>query len=323
MKKRKNISFLIISTNAIGDSYLSLSSINMIKETFPDSKIYLLFNREASQLLPFISVDKVFILKSKAIFSIIKLIIEIRKIHFDYSLTFFPGRINSILLSFSGSKIKAGFRNFKKVENWHNKAQKVYTNASVNKTEEWTPELNFLDRIKMVLKTIGVNSRKISKYNIIDFQKAKKKKELILIHPISMISNKSMSSIQLLRLIDFLMDRFSVEIIIIGGKELIPSSELFHNISKKKINIKFNESLRNIVQLIDSSKLFIAVDSFPIHIADSLNADFVGIFGPTNPNSVLVNFQKSIFFQVEDLKQINTEKFIKDIDHYLKNSNYL
>jgi len=323
MGKKTCTSFLIISINAIGDSYLSLSAINIIKKSFPNSKIYLLLNSEASLLLPFISVEKVFILKSKAIFSIFKMIIEIRKIHFDYSLTFFPGRINSVFLSVSGSKIKAGFRNFKKIENWHIKVHKVYTNIVADKTEEWTPELNFLDRIKCVLKTVGINCKEISKQDIIDFQKEKKKNESILIHPISMISNKSMSSIQLLSLIDFLVSHFSVEIIIIGGNELIPSTELFYNLSQKKINIKFNESIRNIVQLIDSSKLFIAVDSFPIHIADSLNADFVGLFGPTNPRSVLVNFQKSIFFQVEDLKEVNVEKFIKDIDQYLKNSNYL
>lgn len=321
MKKENNLSFLIISTNAIGDSYLSLSAINLIKEAYNDSKIYLLFNSEASLLIPFISVEKVFILKSRTIFHIIKMVREIRKIHFDYSLTFFPGRINSILLSLSRSRIKAGFRNFNKIENWHNKIHKVYSNVQVNKIEEWTPELNFMDRIKMVLNTIGINNEKINKYTLTDFQKVNKKKESILIHPFSMITNKSLSNIQLLSLIDFLIDRFDSKIIIIGGKELIPLSELFCNISKEKISIKFNESLNNIVELIERAKLFIAVDSFPIHIADSLNADFVGIFGPTNPSSVLVNFQKSIFFKVENLNQISNENFIREIDHYLTGLN--
>jgi heptosyltransferase I len=319
----KGTSFLIISTNAIGDTYLSLSAITVIKDTFPDSKIYLLLNKESHLFIPFISVDEVFILKSKSIFSVIYKIWLIRKIYFDYSLTFFPGRINSILLFFSKAEAKAGFRNFRKIENWYNKTQKVYTNFVVKKVKTWNPEFNFLDRIKIVLETIGINCENVRKYNFEKIQLINQKSKSILIHPVSKISNKSISDVQLFSLIDYLRERYKYELIIIGGEELNPTSELFHNLSLKLVSIRNEESLSNILGLINNSILFIAVDSFPIHIADLLNSNFLGIFGPTNPKSVLVNSGKSIHFKKENLQYISNNKFIQAIDYYLANSDYV
>ena len=83
MKNQNEISFLIISTNAIGDSYLSLSAIHPIKNTFPNSKIFLVINYDSNLLSPFIPVDEIFILKSRSVFSVINLLIKLRKIQFD------------------------------------------------------------------------------------------------------------------------------------------------------------------------------------------------------------------------------------------------
>ena len=107
LNNQKEFSFLIISTNAIGDSYLSLSAIDSIKSTFPRSKIYFVINYKSNIISYAIPASEVFILKSKSVFSVINLLIKIWKIQFDYSLTFFPGRINSLLLLLSRAKIRA------------------------------------------------------------------------------------------------------------------------------------------------------------------------------------------------------------------------
>jgi len=320
MKNQDEISFLIISTNAIGDSYLSLSAIDPIKNTFPNSKIFLVINCDSNLLSPFIFANEIFILKSRSVFSVINLLIKLRKIQFDYSLTFFPGRINSLLLILSKAKIRAGFRNYRKIENWFNISQKVYTNIKDEKIHQWFPELNFLDRIRIVLETIGINTDKITKFNLTRNPRNYNKKESILIHPFSMIKNKSMSFSQLQALVNYLKERLGCGIMITGGIELNSSSEIYHWLSSVSVEIRSNQQLSSLVELILNSKLFLAVDSFPIHIADSYNCNFIGIFGPTNPGSVLVNSSKAVSFDVEDLQQVSNTTIIESIDFYLTNS---
>ena len=320
MNNQNEISFLIISTNAIGDSYLSLSAIDSIKNTFPNSKIYLVINYESNLLSPFIPVDEIFILKSKSVYSVINLLTKLRKIQFDYSLTFFPGRINSFLLLFSKAKIRAGFRNYRKIEDWFDKSQKVYTNIKDAKIQQWFPELNFLERIKIVLETIGISNNKITKFNFARNPENDIKKESVLIHPFSMIKNKSMSVSQLQALVNYLKEKSGCGVMITGGKELNSSSEFYHWLSSMPVDIRGNEQLPNLVELILNSKLFLAVDSFPIHIADSYDCNFIGIFGPTNPESVLVNSNKAVFFHIEDLQQVRNTEFVESIDRYLTNS---
>ena len=320
MNNKNENSFLIISTNAIGDTYLSLSAIESIKNTFPNSKIFLVINDESNLLAPFIPAEKIFILKSRSVFSVINLLTKLRRNQFKYSLTFFPGRINSLLLTLSRAKIKAGFRNYRKIENWFSISQKVYTNIRETKIQKWFPELNFLERIKIVLETIGITTNKVSKINLIQYPKIGIKKESVLIHPFSMMKNKSLSNSQLNALIHHLKEKSDCRIIIIGGRELNCSSENYDWLSSMPVAIRSNEKLPSLVELIISSKLFIGVDSFPIHIADSHDCDFMGIFGPTNPESVLVNFDKAVFFHIEDLQSVRNTEFIESIDRYLTKS---
>lgn len=296
MNNQKEFSFLIISTNAIGDSYLSLSAIDSIKSSFPHSKIYFVINYRSSIISYAIPANETFILKSKSAYSILNLLSQLWKIRFDYSLTFFPGRINSLLLLFSRAKIRSGFRNYRKIENWFDKSQKVYTNIKNEKIQQWSPELNFLERIRIVLESVGIKNNKINKFKLNRNPDKNIEIKSILIHPFSMIKSKSISVSQLKALVNYLKDKFDCQIIITGGKELSSYSELSHSISSLSVEIKANENLSNLVELICNTKLFLAVDSFPIHIADAFDSNFIGIFGPTNPKSVLVNSTKTINF---------------------------
>lgn len=316
IQENKTKSVLIISVNAIGDSLLSLSAISTIRDTFPGSRIYFIFDSKSSLLIPLISSDEFFVLQSKSILSIVKQIILSRKIQFDYAFSFFPGRINSILLSLCRAKSKTGFRNFRKIEDWYDKSQKVYSNTSNDKPLEWLPEFNFLERIKYVLKTAGINSEKVKKYKFDNIQILDRINNIILIHPVSLIIKKSISDLQLYKLIEFLKEQSKSELIIIGGKELNSNSILFKNLLKKNIIIKSDVSILELVNLIRNSKIFIAVDSFPIHIADGLNTEFLGIFGPTNPKSVLINSEKSIWFNTDNLSSIEPTYLVNAVEKY-------
>lgn len=171
-----------------------------------------------------------------------------------------------------------------------------------------------------MLETIGISNNKITKFNFARNPENDIKKESVLIHPFSMIKNKSMSVSQLQALVNYLKEKSGCGVMITGGKELNSSSEFYHWLSSMPVDIRGNEQLPNLVELILNSKLFLAVDSFPIHIADSYDCNFIGIFGPTNPESVLVNSNKAVFFHIEDLQQVRNTEFVESIDRYLTNS---
>ncbi|MCU0372520.1 MAG: hypothetical protein MUE56_04685 [Ignavibacteria bacterium] len=66
------------------------------------------------------------------------------------------------------------------------------------------------------------------------------------------------------------------------GKSL-PSDTFLDEFHVK--DLKFDSVLNLILQ----SRLFISVDSFLIHVADAYGVNSLGIFGPTRPESVLLN----------------------------------
>jgi len=312
-------SILIISINAIGDTLISASAIKPLKLKFPNSDIVFVISSNSLILDPVIQWDDKFVLCSKTISQFVSIVINLRKQKFDYAFNFFPGRLNTLLLFLAKAKVKAGFINIRKEIKWHKKSQKVYVNKTSKKKFVWLSRQSFLERIILVLKSAGLDNVSLTKYTIQNSINIAQHNDFILLHPFSMMQCKSLSLTTIQELIKYLKNKFSYRIILMGGTELIEKELLRSWAYEQNIILKLNESIQVVTSLILNSKLFIAVDSFPIHIADSANTNFIGIFGPTNAKSVLTNSNKSIFFNTENLQSINDKKFIQVFDEYLSN----
>lgn len=312
-------SILIISANAIGDTLISASAIIPLKLKFPNSKIVFVINSNSQILDPILQCDEKYVLDSKTVSQFVKIVVNLRRQKFDYAFNFFPGRLNTLFLLLAKTEVKAGFINIRKEINWHNKSQTVYVNKTSKKKFVWLSNQSFLERIALVLKSAGLDNISLIKYPIQNNVKKVQHKEFILLHPFSMMYNKSLSLTQIQELIVFLKNKFSDSIIIIGGSELINNRQFRSYAYEQNIFLKINESIQVVTSLIHNSKLFIAVDSFPIHIADSLNTNFIGIFGPTNPLSVLTNFHKSLSFNVENLQTVSAISLTDSCRKYIDN----
>jgi ADP-heptose:LPS heptosyltransferase len=321
IKSKKEISVLIICTNAIGDCYLSFSAVSALMDKYPNVKISIVINQESKILIPLLSFQEVFIIKSRSFYSTVRLLWEIRKINYNYTFSFFPGQINTIFLLLSKSRIKAGFKNVKKIVDWYGKSQTVYVNLNNEQQLEWKSQGNFLDRIKLVLEAAEIKDVQVAKYKPNTLSLKNNSLGLIVIHPISKMSKKSLSVVQLVSILEFLKSKFNFEFVVIGGNELDNIPDFRKVFTLNNVHLKVNESIFNLIQLIYNSRLFIGVDSFPVHLADSLNRNFVGIFGPTNPKSVLVNSNKSIYFSVDNMQDIDSNRLIQSLNEYLSNSN--
>ncbi|MCB0749379.1 MAG: glycosyltransferase family 9 protein [Ignavibacteriae bacterium] len=306
---------LIISTNAIGDTYLSMSAVKIIKSKFPHSQITFFISNNSKFLFFNNYVEDIVAIK-KNIFQLIQVVLinRIKNKKAEYAFSFFPGIFNSLLLIGLQSKIKLGFLSFNKKPDWFSRIHKLYSKNSIEKLNPifWNPQNNYLDLIRFSLnKNFDISNLtkpKLSNANFIFSNK-------ILIHFSSSEVDRTLTLNQLEILIVLLKKKYSAEIIIIGDKK-----DFIENIRKlsKYRNVEFigNPSIEELITLIHC-RLFFAVDSFPLHFADAYNTNFVGLFSKTFPDSVLINKNKSIKFDVNDFRNLDNETFETKIRVYL------
>lgn len=304
---------LVISTNAIGDSFISLSSIQYIRKSI-GGQVHLCLKSESKILEEKLDSEKIYYLKNKSILQIILILFELRKNKYDYAFSFFPGKVNSIILLMTKSKKKYGYKLLANNTEWHSSVNKVVSNQDLNKVRYWEPDMNFMERIRILLESAGLYYSEIEKYRI-DVKKHNNK-NIIVIHFNSRNEKKSLSLKCLEDLMGYLEEMYDDKIVLLGnGIEI----ELLKQRYKDSPQIIEAHKLSELVELLIESKIFIGVDSFPLHIADSYNTNFLGLFSISDPKSVLVNYQKGIRFSTDSMQKITIYDLIPSIQQYYDN----
>ena len=312
---------LIISTNAIGDTFLSFSAIESIKKSLSDCSIDFVVDEKSNQLFnSFTDVNK-FITVNKNLITIKQVVSRIRLERYKFSLNFFPGRVNSFINCFSGAKKRAGYFNLKKDTNWYLNNQSVVFNGKKKNKYCWRPNEKYLERISLVLQSVGISATDLEKIKPISnplIQKSTTKQ--IVIHPFSRFPERSLSKKTLLPLIEYLLNStYEIEIIC---SSLDSNFNILKSLNFTNLKISADQDLKYLVEDIYNAQLFIAVDSFPLHIADAYNSSFLGILGPTNCNSVLTNSGKGVQLDTSSLQNVTFETILPHIERRLKTAEH-
>lgn len=300
---------LLISTNAIGDTYISCSAFFALKEKYPSCKIDIVALKSCEFFLSKIEFNKLFLLDKKTYSDVIYQIGKVRKIKYDYVFNFFPGQVNSFFFQFSSGIKKAGFRNIKKVKDWHNQDDTVATKPSDSIEYKWKKTDNFLERISLPLKAVGIEGLNIRKP---EFNPINEKKEYdIVMHFFSSDERKSLPVELINHIITELPKKFALKIVLIGSKEelkLIEGTTTESNLSFEELS-DFNRTL----SIIKNCSLFIGVDSFPIHLADAYGVKTLGIFTCTDENSVFQSMKNKFILRINDMEKIKGKDLINFI----------
>ncbi|MEJ2617318.1 MAG: hypothetical protein P8Z35_20370, partial [Ignavibacteriaceae bacterium] len=154
---------LIISSNALGDTYLSASSLETLKSFDPSMEIHFIAQKDSNFLLQNLPVDKIFSLNDKTVSDIFYLIKRIRRNKYDIVFDFFPGIVNTIFFYFSKSRIKAGYPNFIKRNQWFNVSQRAIIKGTSSQRFVWQPHMNYLLRISKLLELTGIANKHVAK----------------------------------------------------------------------------------------------------------------------------------------------------------------
>lgn len=299
---------LLISTNALGDTYLTCAAFKPLKDFFKKVRIDIVSTENARFILEEIGFDNLYLLKKKSFPDMHSLVSKIRKTKYDIVFNFFPGQMNTSIFKLSNAEEKIGFTNFIKKKSWHNDEDLLKIKSQPKSKIIWKHTDNYLDRISLPLNAAGIET-KVCKH-VFNFSNAGTWNYDIVLHLFSSDANRKISSDSIKKIIFEFCEKQNKKICLIGDEKEISGMKELNGV--KNLHIEVNPDIKKLAGLILNTKLFIGVDSFPIHIADAYDIKTLGIFYYNNERSVFQNMDNKYIFRISD-NSLNIEELLKFI----------
>lgn len=279
----------VIKLSGIGDAILTLPLLKKLKEKRKEVLViaakenFIVYKNQ-----PFINEVILFDIKRLNFFRIFRFILKIKKRNIDVVIDTSQTANFSAILSFLISKFCIGFANPKTPA--RNKLYDVVIKQNPSKHMVF----NFLN----LGKPIGIkyNSKEINLIKLPFSKKDNKKiasmlrksKNLVGLHPCSIFDYREWPKENWVKIIEYLIDRYNVNIVIVGSKEeSLKVSQLIEGIKeeyrRKIINLAGKLELNELFALMPKLKLFIANDGGPMHVAAAQGIPVIGLFGTDTP----------------------------------------
>ncbi|MBN1633404.1 MAG: glycosyltransferase family 9 protein [Ignavibacteria bacterium] len=323
---------LISRTDKIGDIILTLPLISECRRTFRNAEITFLTNSVIKNLLEgYEDIDKfIYYDELQSFYEKYKII---KKGKYDIAISVFPRFESALLFFISGIKLRVGtaYRGYsffynKRVREHRKIAEKHESQYNINLLKYISEDVRdeFIFKLKYSTKEKNLLKNKLDEFNVnIDGN-------FIIIHPGSKGSATDISAETLGKFVkQFTATYKDFKIILTGTK-------VEYGLSKKISDLAFNQeniiilnnklNLRELMILIDSSKLFISNSTGPIHIAGALNKNIIGFYpskkpmtvsrwGPLSSNSIVLSPKNDD----TDMNEINPEDIMDAVNKLINN----
>jgi ADP-heptose:LPS heptosyltransferase len=291
----------IIHLNQIGDLVFSLPLLKSLKDNFPDVAINSVVRPYLQDLLaesPW--VDRILLRESnlKAKLDLLK---KIRRSQYDLLICLARSEESLMLTLLSGAKLKTGFAHFfwdlgldlkEHIEgpnSWHNNAKLLrLLNIKISQNDyvgllnvDEDASLTDLPAEFAVISPAASHRRQIKTWD------PKKFAELILL----------------------LKHHFDLTSVIVGSSQDQAYNRIISGSLREKatandayiVDLTGNTNLRSLCSIIRKARLFVGIDSGIMHLASSIDIPVVGLFGPTDPQYVGPQNNRSIVVRKEDM----------------------
>jgi len=285
---------LVIKLIAIGDLVVALPTIKALKKSFPEAYLAILITPRVKEVVEgFPYLDKIIsydiLGKDKGIRGLFKIISLLKKERFDLVIELdHYYRITSLITFFAGIKNRVGFdlpgqgrrglvtikvpylTKVHEVETFLEVAKEVGADISDKELVEiWTSDQdkNYVDNF---LKEVGVTEE--------DF--------LVGIHPGTgpSATSRRWAPKKFAQLADWLIKEKKAKVIFTGANsEIDLINESVRVMTSKPIIAAGRMNLKQFVELCRRCKLFICVDTGPLHIAAAMKTKVIGLYGPNTP----------------------------------------
>lgn len=293
---------LIDSKHGLGDCVQIIPMLQIIKQNYPDCYLVVIVSGKVSEELlnmaP-VKIDKFYYLSMQGmtIKKFLKLILQIRKEHFDYFIlspitTKWKAKIFALL---TGAKNKIG-EQYQKIDTYtrDNSIHMVDRNIALLKgicdipnkkiyPTLNTPDLNIKIKREKNEKIIGVciGGGTASEFN------GKK------IYP------RAWSTEKIKKVIEYLRSK-NLQVVLFGGKDEEKDLEIIKDVlyDSKVCNYVNKTIITESAFLAKHCDLVVGVDTGMQHIADAVGTKTISIFGPTNPKTHGAYSEKTEFLEV-------------------------
>jgi len=287
----ENKKILVISLSGIGNTILFTPFLNCLRKHCPKTEIdFLTLNQAMAEVVSGSNlVDNIFVLQ-KSPLKILKTLWQLRKKHYDYSVTAFP----SNKWQFNVLAFLIGAKN--RVTHKYKCYQLRTLSFLQNKKIEAIEEIHDIEQNMNLLKVFGIDSKKEERE--LTFYLSEKDKNfaedflkvnnlendfLIGIHPGCNRDNKYRRWPKdcFVELINDLVTQGRKILLFSGPDEIEETAWIYNNIdNKEKVFSVKEKSLKDVGSLIARCKIFICTDSALGHIAAALRVETLAIFGP-------------------------------------------
>jgi len=294
----KKIAF--INYGGIGDEILFLPTIKSVKTTYPEANITLVLEPRSKSVKDLTKlIDNIIecnIKNKNRILEVLKLIIKLRKGHFDTIISAGASPLVSVILFSSGIKERYGYDTGVLSRILLTKAIKL--NKKQYAGNMYHDLVSGICDLKAKLPEIEIednyHTNPHKQPETFDMPELPTNKKTILIHPGSSKLSKEKNIIKSydkwVALIKKLQDTDKYTVLLAGGpddKDVI--EEIVKNIEPKNFISLFGKTknIKHLVKAMKKADLCICIDSAPLHIAVGLRQKLLAIFGPTDEKKLL------------------------------------
>ncbi|MFA5405213.1 MAG: glycosyltransferase family 9 protein [Ignavibacteria bacterium] len=284
---------LITRTDKLGDVILTLPLISEVRRIFPESEISFLTKSFAKDLIVnYPSFDKLIALEYyEGFFSFLKFL---RKEKFDIVINVYPRFELALLFFLAGIKCRIG-TGYRWYSFLYNKKSFEHRKYATKHESEYN-----IDLLKIISKDVKYNRNFFFSYLGDEKQILEKKinkdnlslsEKYIIVHPGSKGSARDWSIENFKLYIKKFLEEFKNTKIVLTGikaEENIVneiSNSIHPEFRNNFINLCSKLNLKELMILIDNSKLFVSNSTGPIHIAGALNKNIIGFY----PNQAPMN----------------------------------
>ena len=332
MKNKSDIKKILVTrTDKLGDVILTLPLITQLKKNYPDARIYFLVSNYVKDLIEhYEGVDDLIFVEDYESFRAKTKYFKSEKI--DVVINVFPRFELALAFFISGINIRigSGYRWYSFLYN-----EKIYEHRKHAIKHESDYNLNLL---KPIIPNIDYNKTFYFKYNTDEISALKNKLlaldfdlsgKFIILHPSSRGSAMDLPTEKFKNLCSEILKNFTDFNVVFSGSndDLEKTNKMlseFNESERKRIfNLAGTLNLKELMILIDSSKLFISNSTGPIHIAGALNKNIIGFY----PDKIPMNSERwrplsenAIILKPkipEDMNSISNEDIISSVQNIL------
>ena len=283
--------FLLVRTDRIGDTILTLPAVTALRKKYPDSFISFLAQPYTVPLVEeYEGIDLLLTYDSEGLHrgwkGVLKLANQLGNLNFDAALLFYPRPELTFAMWFAKIplRIGTGFRWYSFLMN-----KRIYEHRKECIKHESEYNLSLLD-------SLFPNQTKNPEYNFkkwnpeswwVEFNKEQRCTNYAIVHPGSGNSAPNLNADQYILIIRLLLENTNWSVLLTGiSKEVNLINELASGFPEERVKKSAGRfSLKELFSVIRNSSLLVTSSTGPLHMANAAGTPLLGFFCPAKPHT--------------------------------------